>query len=404
MVLTIAEIVIVLATVPLLLMSVVLLIEVLAGTLLTSGSAGTQTPEDRLPVAVLIPAHNESETIGHTLSCISDQLRSEDRLLVVADNCSDDTVKVAREHGAEAIERSNVSETGKGYALSFGISHLKDAPKPVVIVIDADCAVGPDTINILSKAVSRLNRPVQSSNLVVVGQHASLLQRVGAFAFRIKNLVRNKGLRRLGLPCPLAGTGMAFPWSIIRDANLATGNIVEDMKLGIDLAIAGSPAVFEPRAAVTSHPPKAVTDQLSQRRRWEHGHLLTILQNVPRLTKEAIRQRRLDLLAMAADLFVIPLSLHAILSAFSLAASATILVLQGHPLPFILSATTILFVALAIAISWLSSGRDLLAAGEFAKIPVYVVAKIPVYVAFLFNREGKWKRSARANDREDSLN
>ena len=40
---------------------------------------------------------------------------------------------------------------------------------------------------------------------------------------------------------------------------------------------------------------------------------------------------------------------------------------------------------------------------EFAKIPTYVAAKLPIYIALLLNRESKWKRSARANDREDTL-
>ena len=40
---------------------------------------------------------------------------------------------------------------------------------------------------------------------------------------------RLRDLALLGLPCLLTGTGMAFPWELIRGANLATGNIVEDM-------------------------------------------------------------------------------------------------------------------------------------------------------------------------------
>ena len=55
----------------------------------------------------------------------------------------------------------------------------------------------------------------------------------------MKNFVRLKGLANLDLPCLLYGTGMAFPWSVISTVFLANGNIVEDMQLAIDLAIAG---------------------------------------------------------------------------------------------------------------------------------------------------------------------
>src|SRR5579863_7161384 len=61
----------------------------------------------RPPVAVLVPAHNESVGVLPTLANLQDQLCPHDRLLVVADNCSDDTAAVARAAGAEVIERND---------------------------------------------------------------------------------------------------------------------------------------------------------------------------------------------------------------------------------------------------------------------------------------------------------
>ena len=75
------------------------------------------------------------------------------------------------------------------------------------------------------------------------------------FAWRVKNWVRPLGLSALGLPCQLMGTGMAFPWAVIRSAKLASGQIVEDLNLGLDLAMAGSPPIFCPSAQVTSRFP-----------------------------------------------------------------------------------------------------------------------------------------------------
>ena len=69
---------------------------------------------------------------------------------------------------------------------------------------------------------------------------------ISALAFLVKNLVRPIGLKQLGFPSLLTGTGMAFPWSIIRSVSLASGNIVEDMQMSLDLAIAGLPTVFCP--------------------------------------------------------------------------------------------------------------------------------------------------------------
>src|ERR1700731_271602 len=78
----------------------------------------------RLPVAVLVPAHNESSGLLPTLTNIQSQLLPGDRLLVVADNCSDDTAAAARAGGAEVVERNDPTKRGKGYALDWGVRKL----------------------------------------------------------------------------------------------------------------------------------------------------------------------------------------------------------------------------------------------------------------------------------------
>ena len=63
-------------------------------------------------ITVLIPAHNESSGVIATLNSIATQLRPQDRMLVVADNCSDDTAEVAEKNGAEVIERQDSKKRG----------------------------------------------------------------------------------------------------------------------------------------------------------------------------------------------------------------------------------------------------------------------------------------------------
>src|SRR6185436_16232635 len=71
----------------------------------------------RRPLAVLVPAHNEGSGLLPTIANIQSQLGPGDRLLVVADNCSDDTAAVARQNGAEVVERTDPTRLGKGFAL-----------------------------------------------------------------------------------------------------------------------------------------------------------------------------------------------------------------------------------------------------------------------------------------------
>src|SRR5215471_14666196 len=90
-------------------------------------------------VAVVVPAHNESTDLLPTLADIQAQLYPYDRLLVVADNCTDDTAAVARAGGAEVVERHDLIKVGKGYALDWGLRHLASDPPEFVVFIDADC-------------------------------------------------------------------------------------------------------------------------------------------------------------------------------------------------------------------------------------------------------------------------
>ena len=102
---------------------------------------------ERRRIAVLVPAHNESKGMLGTLDDIKAQLRSGDRLLVVADNCTDDTAAVAKVAGAEVTERHDLARIGKGYALDWGLQHLSVDPPEIVIVIDADCRLATNTLD-----------------------------------------------------------------------------------------------------------------------------------------------------------------------------------------------------------------------------------------------------------------
>src|SRR5258705_10550409 len=67
-------------------------------------------PEAGRPhLAILVPAHDEAPGIGKTVSSVLSQLLDGDRLVVVADNCSDDTAQIAAAAGAEVWERRDAS-------------------------------------------------------------------------------------------------------------------------------------------------------------------------------------------------------------------------------------------------------------------------------------------------------
>lgn len=354
-----------------------------------------QLPSRRPAACLLIPAHNEAEVIVHTLRTILPQLSKLDRLLVVADNCSDETAVIAREMGAEVIERTCVAQRGKGYALDFGIRHIAKDPREVVIVIDADCTVHSGAIDWLARICGKTGRPVQGLDLMLARPGAGLKARIAEFAWVVKNHVRPLGYRRLGLPCQLMGTGMALPWVLLAKARLGNAHLVEDMKLGIDLTLAGYPPVFCPEAKVSSFFPVGRVAEVTQRTRWEHGHLGIILQEFPRVFGRAICNGDARLLGVALDLSVPPVALLLMLltAVFMIALAAAGMGLSSQPLA--LSSVALVLLTTAVAAAWYGWARRIVSFGDLLSIPLYVLAKVPLYLKFFTRRQKAWVKTDR---------
>ena len=113
-------------------------------------------------VAVIVPAHDESLGLVPTLQDIKAQLGAGDRLVVVADNCTDDTAAVAGAAGAEVIVRTDPERMGKGFAMGWGITHLRQDPPDLVLFVDADCRLDADLIERLKRVCQGVGRPVQA--------------------------------------------------------------------------------------------------------------------------------------------------------------------------------------------------------------------------------------------------
>jgi cellulose synthase/poly-beta-1,6-N-acetylglucosamine synthase-like glycosyltransferase len=330
-------------------------------------------------VAVLVPAHNEGAGIIATLTDAKSQLRAKDRLLVVADNCDDDTAAVVRAQGAEVRERRDPDHRGKGYALSAGVAYLSEDPPDIVIAVDADCRILPGAIGHLALACARNERPIQANYMMCAPAGATLRYDVAEFAWRVKNFIRPFGLYQFGLPCQLTGSGMAFPWRTISTANLASGDIVEDMALGIELAIRGEPPLFCPQAIVTSTFPLSDGGRETQRRRWQHGHFQTIVRSFGPLICRGLANRQFDQVALALDLAIPPLSALASATSAVLALSFMLLWFGLGAATFYVAVANAIILLLAVMLAWLFHGRDILPLSALPKILPYVLDQLRVY-------------------------
>ncbi|NEQ49528.1 MAG: glycosyltransferase family 2 protein [Leptolyngbya sp. SIO3F4] len=374
----------------------VLFIEVLVAFIGQGRVKRPQTAFTNARRAILMPAHNEEAVIQSTLSTLTSQLNANDRLVVVADNCTDATAEIARQAGATVLERQNDQQRGKGYALDFGIRYLSQDVPDVLVMVDADCQVKPGAIDEIATLALSTKRPVQATYLLEQSPNPSAKEMVSTFAFKVKNLVRPLGLRVLGQPCLLTGTGMAFPWATLKDVDLASGNIVEDMKLGLDLAIAGHAPIMCPNALVTGDQPQQDATAMTQRTRWEHGHLQTLLTCVPPLLWNGLKQGRMGLIALALDLCVPPLSLLVMLWVAGTAVVTAMTLLLGTPwLPALVLYVAGTGLLLAIGLAWFGFARQDISLGKLLSIPLYILWKIPLYFKFLKGPEAQWIRTDR---------
>lgn len=372
-----------------------LAIQALASVLLPRGrqpDAPAVTPR----FVVLMPAHDEEAIIGAFVTSTLAGLPPQGRLLVIADNCSDATAALARAAGAQVTERHHATLRGKGYALAHGVATLADDPPQVVIVLDADCVATPGSLALLAQEAARLQRPVQGLYDMRAPAGAGLVQRMAAFAWDFRTRLRAEGYRRLGLPCQLLGSGMAFPWSVLERVDLATGHIVEDLKLGLDCAALGVAPQFLPEALVHSSFPTNEQGEKSQRQRWEHGHMSMVVSEAPRLLGRALATRNPGLLALTLDMCVPPLALFGLL----LGSHAAVVGLLGamglvHPLVQGLALLNAGLLFGTIGLGWWRAGRRWVSLSELLFVPWYILRKLPIYLKFLTRRQMNWIRTRR---------
>ena len=351
---------------------------------------------NRPRTAVLIPAHNEADHIALVVQEAQKQLGKDDKLIVIADNCQDDTAEIARSVGASVIERVNEVEKGKGFALAEGILHLERVGSPeVVVFLDADCIVAENAIANITRLAAKTGRPVQSQYLMDQVSEPGLKDRVSSFALQVKNRIRFLGLKRIGGHSLLTGSGMAFPWAAMKHVTLAGAINADDMKLTVDLTLENIVPTYCESALVVGRLMEN-QDAQSQRTRWEHGHLQMISVEVPKLIKAFLKRPRLSLLLLALDISIAPLSLLVVTWLLALMfASGTWLLASASILPTIILGLSGSLLMLAVLAVWAKFASTDLPLKDLFSIPFYVVSKIPIYFKFLVNPQIGWLSTER---------
>jgi cellulose synthase/poly-beta-1,6-N-acetylglucosamine synthase-like glycosyltransferase len=346
---------------------------------------------------VIVPAHDEAEGLARSL----DQMKvaaavARAQILVVADNCADSTAEIARGAGVDVIERHDQCRRGKGFALDFAREHLANSPPEIVVIVDADCRIDGASLATLVEACGATGRPCQATNVQRPPSDASPAVQLSTFAFFVKNVIRQRGLQRLAGRAHLLGTGMALPWPIFARARLATSNIVEDLALGQELSGAGHAPLFIEAATIWSNA-ETESNTLSQRRRWEGGFLQNAVRVGPAMFGRSLARGDMRGIWAAINTMIPPVALLVLIDLATLLLAAVLtMVARSSMWPIAVLSLALICALAALGLAWRAGGSRFVTLRGLARIPFYLLWKLPMY--FSFARHGapkEWQRTDR---------
>ena len=347
----------------------------------TAYSADQCRRDGRRPrAAVLIPAHNEQLVIEQTLSSVIPTLATGDRVLVVADNCDDQTAELARGAGAEVVVRNDPDHCGKGYALQSGLRALRHDPPEVVVVSmpTAWWSRRPSTSS--AGWPESTQRPVQALNLTDRNPATGPIQAVSLLANRFTNLIRPLGIAPLGGAVP--PDGHRHGHSLAAGQEHATGRRAASSRTcnwGSTWRCTGTCRCSAPRPASPAACRRRTARSSASASRWEHGHLRTAVTQIPRLLAAAMGRRSWPLLAMALDLSIPPLTLLVALWLAGAILGGLAWWLGASWLPMALLAGGGAALTAALGLGWAVFCRRQVPLRAVVAVPHYMLRKLPIY-------------------------
>jgi len=351
-------------------------------------SKDTSESAPRLRMVTIVPAHNEESMLGACLQSLRDSSAGHHReVVVVADNCTDQTAAVAQLFGATTLERHDVQRIGKSYALDFAIEYLRsqEVHPDAVLFVDADSTVSPEFFQALERRFSQGAGAVQLHYRAAPG--TSSLGKLRGIALELIHWSRPLGASRLGLGTTLKGNGMGLRWDLVRDGFGGEG-LAEDAATTLSLARRGVAIAFEPSASVTGFMAQDYNSARTQDERWERGRL-SLVGKALTAAATAFAHGNVAAAAGALEVASLPLSL------------VTGIVVAGGIVSTLGYASTGLAIGSAAAlglyvIAGLASARvpfsELTA---LTAVPRYVVHKAGVYIRVVMRPARGWRRTER---------
>ncbi len=236
---------------------------------------------------ILIAARNEEKVIGNLLDSIKKQDYPSDLIttFVIADNCTDKTAQIARDHGAICYERFDDLHKTKGFALQFLMDRIGEDYGRLsfdgYFIFDAD--------NLLkSDYVSKMNNAFASGEKIITSyRHSKNFDEnwiSSTYAIHWLRSIRTDHRARsiLRLATNIQGTGFLFASELVKDGWKYT-SLTEDRAFTVDAVALGYRITYQDEAIFYDEQPTDLKIALRQRLRWSKGHLLAFAETGPKL-------------------------------------------------------------------------------------------------------------------------
>lgn len=224
----------------------------------------------------ILPAHNEEKVIANLIESLNNQDYDKNLLdiYVIADNCTDSTVKIAKEHGAIVYERYDEKNRTKGYALNWFLQQKikENADYDAFFVFDADNIVDKNFTKSMNKKLCQGEEVVQGYRDIKNPTDSWITAGYALFYWtmhRFYHLARYN----IGLSPLLNGTGFMVKFDLIRDTGWDTVTLTEDIEFSLKRIIKGKRLGWSTEAIVYDEQPVGFKASWSQRSRWTVGHI-----------------------------------------------------------------------------------------------------------------------------------
>ena len=249
--------------------------------------------------AVLVAAHNEHEVIGQLVENLRELNYPKDLydIYVIADNCSDDTAKIANEAGAIVCERFDESKKSKGFALEWMFANLFEMEKSgkiydAVAMFDADNLVHPQFLMEMNNRLLKGDKIIQGF-LDAKNPYDTWVSGTFAIAFWVIDHVSHLAKTNIGLSAVLGGTGMCITIDVLKKYGWRATCLTEDMEFTMKSLAEGIKTTWAHDAIVYDEKPLTFKQSWTQRKRWAQGQFDVAHRFIPKMLVEGWRRKNI---------------------------------------------------------------------------------------------------------------